>query len=146
MSDTAYARLFMAAMALGCLAIAASLPVRSQAASARRLRVALVLDVQGAQGQINRPALPGIKRAVNAFGIEGTVVTATVKAGEGASFLDAGRHGFDLVIGLGAIAADSIESPARQLPGTRFAIVDTSVSQFRSRHANIEGSLSGSPP
>jgi basic membrane protein A len=129
----------LAAVSVGILVLLASPRDRSLASPARSLRVALVLDVQGALGQINRPAVPGLRRAIKAFGVKGTVITATIKAGEGASFLDAGRQGYDLVIGLGFLAADTMESPARLLPHTRFAIVDTSVGQFRSRHANIEG-------
>ena len=129
----------LTAISLGSVAIVASLPDGSRASPARQLRVALVLDVEGAQGQINRPALPGLRRAIKSFGVEGTVVTTTAKAGEGASFLDVGRRGYDLAIGLGAIAADSMEAPALQLPHTRFAIVDASVDQFKSPHRNIQG-------
>jgi basic membrane protein A and related proteins len=135
---------FVATLAAVALVVAATIADsgNGSAATARRpLRVALVFDPLGPQSQISRPALPGLKRAVRTFGIQGTAITPTVKARSIASFLSAGRQGYDLVIGLGSLVAGEMDRAARELPRTRFADVDASVSQFPSHPKNVAGFL-----
>jgi len=102
---------------VGLAATIASAGNGSAATASRPVRVALVFDLIGPQSQVSRPSLPGLKRAVREFGNQGTAITPTVKAGLIASFLSAGRQGYDLVIAIGALAAEDAERAARQLPG-----------------------------
>ena len=122
------------------LSVAVANPGKGPAATSRKpLRVALVFDLIGPQSPISRPSLPGLKRAIDTFGVRGTTFTPTVKAGMVASFIDAARQGNDLVIGIGALAVEDADRAARAFPHTRFAVVDGSVTELPVRRKNLAG-------
>jgi len=129
----------LAAVALGIGATLLDTVNGSAARASRPLRVALVFDLIGPQSAISRPSLPGLKRAIDTLGVQGTTITPTVKAGLAASFFSAARTGNDLVITIGALALEDADRAARSFPQTRFAAVDGSVSQLSARRKNLAG-------
>lgn len=130
----------LAATTIAATGVGVTVPGPGSATANRQpLRVALVFDMIGPRSPVSRPSLPGLKRAIRTLGVEGTTITPTVKAGMVASFLTAGRQGYDLVIGIGSLAVEDAARAARKLPGTRFAIVDGSVEQLPSAPKNFAG-------
>ena len=131
----------LAATTVAATGVAVTVPGAGSATANRQpIRVALVFDMLGPQSPVSRPSLPGLKRAIRTLGVEGTTITPTVKAGMVASFLTAGRQGYDLVIGIGSFAVEDAARAARELPAHRFASSTARSSSFRHRRRTSQDS------
>ena len=107
--------------------------------SDRRLRVGLVVEATGIDHPYCHGAYLGLERAVRELGIRGRVLTPAPKEGYVPSLSLLARQKYDLVIGLGHLAAAAIDRVSTEFPETRFAIVDFAHDDLAHRPANVVG-------
>ena len=80
-------------------------------------------------------------QAEDELGIEGRVVVSRSNADYVPNLASLAQQGYDLVIGVGFLMADAVETVAGQFPETSFAIVDYSQSEMTSDPRNVRGLL-----
>jgi basic membrane protein A len=106
--------------------------------SERRLRVGLVTEPAGIDHPYNHGGYLGLERAVRELGIRGRVLTPAPKEGYVPSLSLLARQ-YDLVIGIGHLAAAAIDRVATGFPETRFAILDFAHDDLAHRPTNVVG-------
>jgi basic membrane protein A and related proteins len=105
-----------------------------------RLRVALVTDIGGLNDRgFNALAYRGLQSAETELGVTGRVFISESAADYVPNLSTAAQRGFDLVIAVGFLMAESTSSVAEQFPDTRFAIVDVSAPSLDGSPANVRG-------
>jgi basic membrane protein A and related proteins len=109
---------------------------------ANGVRVGLVTDVGGLDDRsFNHLANQGLLRAEDELGVAGRVVVSRANADYVPNLASLAQQGFDLVIGVGFLMADAIETVAGQFPETSFAIIDSSQAEMGSNPRNVRGLL-----
>jgi basic membrane protein A len=106
--------------------------------SERRLRVGLVTEPAGIDHPYNHGGYLGLERAVRELRIRGRVLTPAPKEGYVPSLSLLARQ-YDLVIGIGHLAAAAIDRVATGFPETRFAILDFAHDDLAHRPTNVVG-------
>jgi basic membrane protein A len=106
--------------------------------SERRLRVGLVTEPAGIDHPYNHGGYLGLERAVRELRIRGRVLTPAPKDGYVPSLSLLARQ-YDLVIGIGHLAAAAIDRVATGFPETRFAILDFAHDDLAHRPTNVVG-------
>ena len=104
------------------------------------LRVALVTDIGGLNDRgFNALAYRGLKNAEAGLGVEGRVFISKTAADYVPNLSAAANRGFDLVVAVGFLMADSTAAVARQFPTTSFAIVDVPAASLEAKPRNVRG-------
>jgi basic membrane protein A and related proteins len=106
------------------------------------VQIGLVTDV----GQLNdrgfnQLAYEGLKRAEKELGIKIRVAQSRSASDYVPNHTALARDGFDLVIGVGFAQGDAVNSAAKSLPDSRFAIIDVDQSTLKDKPANVVGIL-----
>ena len=105
-----------------------------------QLRVGLVADVGGLNDRgFNALANDGLERAKAELGVEGRVISTKSTADYVTSLSALAQQGYDLVIGVGFLMTDAVDTVATKFPNTKFAIVDVSQAGLAHRPANVQG-------
>jgi basic membrane protein A len=105
-----------------------------------RLRVALVTDIGGLNDRgFNALAYRGLQSTERELGVTGRVFISKSAADYVPNLSTAAQRGFDLVIAVGFLMAESTASVAEQFPDTRFAIVDVSAPSLAGTPENVRG-------
>lgn len=106
------------------------------------IRVGLVTDIGGLDDRsFNFLANMGLERAKEQLGVEGRVVTSRANADYVPNLSSLAQQGYDLVVGVGFLMAESVETVAGRFPDTSFAIIDFSQAAMPSSPANVRGLL-----
>ncbi|HEX5782605.1 MAG TPA: BMP family ABC transporter substrate-binding protein [Solirubrobacteraceae bacterium] len=106
------------------------------------IKVGLVTDIGGLNDRsFNQLANEGLERAKSELGIEGRAVTSESDADYVPNLSRLAQEQYDLVIGVGFLMADSINTVAKQFPDTNFAIIDFSQAALEAKPANVRGLL-----
>jgi len=106
------------------------------------LRVGLVTDIGRLDDRsFNFLANQGLERAEEELGVDGRVVASRSNADYVPNLSALAQQDYDLVIGVGFLMAEAIETVAGQFPGTRFAIVDHAQTAMDSKPKNVRGLL-----
>ncbi len=120
----------------------ATTAAETQAAPGSGIRVGLVTDIGGLDDRsFNFLANKGLERAEDELGIQGRVVVSRSNADYVPNLASLAQQDYDLVIGVGFLMADAVETVAKQFPGTSFAIIDYSQSAMKSKPKNVHGLL-----
>jgi basic membrane protein A len=106
------------------------------------VKIGLVTDV----GQLNdrgfnQLAYKGLKRAEKELGVQIRVAQSRSSSDYVPNHTALARDGFDLVIGVGFAQGDAVNSAAKSLPDSRFAIIDVDQSTLKDKPANVVGIL-----
>ena len=89
------------------------------------LKVGMVFDIGGRGDQsFNDSAYRGLEWATDAFGITHIEIEPGADADRESGLRMVASQGFDLIIGVGFLFADSMTAVAKEFPNTKFAIVD----------------------
>ena len=89
------------------------------------IKVGLVTDIGGLNDRsFNQLANEGLERAKSELGVEGRALTSESDADYVPNLSTLAQQQYDLVIGVGFLMADSINTVAKQFPDTNFAIID----------------------
>ena len=97
------------------------------------------MEPKGIDDPYNRGAYLGLERAVRELGVRGRVLTPAPKEGYVPSVALLARQKYDLVIGMGFLAAPGIDKVATGFPDTRFAIIDVAHDELAHRPKNVLG-------
>ena len=131
-----------ATLVLAALFAASVLATPGASAPAKRqLRVGLILQTTDISDPYDGLAFRGFQRAVRQLGIEGRVVAPNPKGGVLPAILYLARKKYDLVIGFGFLEVRAIDAAALKFPGTRFAIIDSSLRDLPHKPRNVRGGV-----
>jgi basic membrane protein A len=106
------------------------------------IRVGLVTDIGGLDDRsFNFLANQGLERAEDQLGIDGRVLISKSNSDYVPNLSQLGRQGYDLVIGVGFLMAEAVETVANRFPDVNFAIIDYSQAAMKSKPKNVRGLL-----
>jgi basic membrane protein A len=106
------------------------------------IRVGLVTDIGGLDDRsFNFLANEGLTRAEEELGVEGRVVISRANSDYVPNLSSLAQQDYDLVIGVGFLMAEAVETVAKRFPDVNFGIIDYSVTQMKSAPTNVRGLL-----
>ncbi|HEX5782591.1 MAG TPA: BMP family ABC transporter substrate-binding protein [Solirubrobacteraceae bacterium] len=114
----------------------------SQAEEKPAIKVGLVTDIGGLNDRsFNQLANEGLEKAKSELGAEGQALTSKSNADYVPNLSRLAQQQYDLVIGVGFLMADAVNTVATKFPDTNFAIIDFPQSALKSKPANVRGLL-----
>jgi basic membrane protein A len=106
------------------------------------IKIGLVTDIGGLNDRsFNQLANEGLEQAKSELGAEGRALTSKSNADYVPNLSTLAQQKYDLVIGVGFLMADAIDTVAKKFPDTNFAIIDFSQAGLKSKPANVRGLL-----
>jgi basic membrane protein A and related proteins len=106
------------------------------------IKVGLVTDIGGLNDRsFNQLANEGLERAKSELGVEGQAVTSKSNADYVPNLSRLAQQKYDLVIGVGFLMADAVNTVATKFPDTKFAIIDFPQSGLKNKPTNVRGLL-----
>jgi basic membrane protein A len=106
------------------------------------IKVGLVTDIGGLNDRsFNQLANEGLERAKSELGVEGRVLTSESDADYVPNLSSLAQQKYDLVVGVGFLMSDAINTVATKFPDTNFAIIDFSQAALADKPANVRGLL-----
>ena len=114
----------------------------TEAASGTALKIGLVTDIGGLDDRsFNFLANQGLDQAEDDLGVEGRVVISRSNADYVPNLTSLAKAKYDLVIAVGFLMADALDTVAKQFPDTNFAIIDFAQEEMKSKPKNVRGLL-----
>jgi basic membrane protein A len=106
------------------------------------LKIGLVTDIGGLDDRsFNFLANKGLKQAERELGVQGRVVVSRSNADYIPNLSSLGSKKYDLVIAVGFLMADAVDTVAKRFPDANFAIIDFPQGDLKSKPANVRGLL-----
>jgi basic membrane protein A and related proteins len=110
------------------------------AAAASGPRVGLVTDIGGLNDRsFNHLAYVGLQRAQTQLGARGRVLTSTANSQYVPNLSSLARQHYDLVVAVGFLMADAVDTVAKRYPDVTFAIIDYPWEGLKSKPKNVVG-------
>jgi basic membrane protein A len=114
----------------------------SSSDSAKKIKVGLVTDIGGLNDRsFNQLANEGLTRAKSELGVDTRVLTSKSNADYVPNLSTLAQQKYDLVIGVGFLMADAVDTVASKFPTTKFAVIDVDQSTLKHKPANVQGLL-----
>jgi basic membrane protein A len=114
----------------------------TEAPAEEQLKVGLVTDIGGLNDRsFNQLANDGLERAKSELGVEGRVLISAANSDYVPNLSTLAQQKFDLVIGVGFLMAEAMNTVASKFPDTNFAIIDVDATQLESKPTNVSGVL-----
>jgi len=108
----------------------------------KSIKVGLVTDIGGLNDRsFNSLANAGLQKAKSELGIDGRVLTSKSNADYVPNLSTLAQQKYDLVIGVGFLMADAVDTVAKKFPDTKFAIIDVDATGLKGKPSNVEGLL-----
>jgi basic membrane protein A len=115
---------------------------KSSSSGGKKIKVGLVTDIGGLNDRsFNQLAYQGLKNAQSQLGIQGRVLTSKSNADYVPNLSTLAQQHYDLVIGVGFLMADAMDTVASKFPNTKFAIIDVDATTLKHKPKNVEGLL-----
>ncbi|HET6547819.1 MAG TPA: BMP family ABC transporter substrate-binding protein [Solirubrobacter sp.] len=109
---------------------------------AKQIKVGLVTDIGGLNDRsFNQLANEGLERAKSELGVEGRVLVSKANSDYVPNLSTLAQQKYDLVIGVGFLMADAMNTVASKFPDTKFAIIDVDATTLKSKPTNVSGAL-----
>ncbi len=106
------------------------------------IKVGIVTDIGGLNDRsFNQLANEGLERAKSELGIEGRAVTSGSNADYVPNLSSLAQQDYDLVIGVGFLMAEAVNTVATRFPETNFAIIDFPQAGLEDKPKNVRGLL-----
>ena len=106
------------------------------------IKAGVVTDIGGLNDRsFNALANAGIKRAADELGIEERVLLSKQQGDYIPNLTTLAQQQFDLIIGVGFLMADAMNTVATKVPTSNFAIVDFSATALKDKPKNVQGLL-----
>ena len=106
------------------------------------IKVGLVTDIGGLNDRsFNQLANEGLERAKSELGVEGRALTSESDADYVPNLSTLAQQKYDLVIGVGFLMSEAVNTVAKQFPDTNFAIIDFPQAGLADKPANVRGLL-----
>jgi basic membrane protein A len=114
----------------------------TEASKGPSMKIGLVTDIGGLDDRsFNFLANKGLDRAKSDLGVEGRVVVSRANADYVPNLTSLAKAKYDLVIAVGFLMADAVDTVATQFPDTNFAIIDFAQEALKSKPRNVRGLL-----
>jgi basic membrane protein A len=114
----------------------------TQATTGKKIRVGLVTDIGGLNDRsFNALANKGLNDAKSQLGVEGRVLTSDSNSDYVPNLSTLAQQKYDLVIGVGFLMAEAVNTVAKKFPDTKFAVIDVSQASLKDKPTNVEGLL-----
>jgi basic membrane protein A len=114
----------------------------SETPEKKAIKVGLVTDIGGLNDRsFNQLANAGLERAKSELGVEGRVLTSKSDADYVPNLSTLAQQKYDLVIGVGFLMSNAMNTVATKFPDTNFAIIDFPQSALKAKPANVRGLL-----
>jgi basic membrane protein A len=111
-------------------------------APASDIKIALVTDVGGLNDRgFNQLANQGLERAKTELGVEGRVFISRSNADYVPNLTTAAKGDYDLVVAVGFLMAEALDTVAKRFTNVNFAIVDFPQVALASKPVNVRGLL-----
>src|SRR5918995_3556764 len=108
----------------------------------KKIKVGIVTDIGGLNDRsFNQLANEGLERAKSELGVEGRALTSSKNSDYVPNLSSLAQQQYDLVIGVGFLMAEAVETVAKKFPDTNFAIIDYPQAAMKSKPANVDGLL-----
>jgi basic membrane protein A len=108
----------------------------------KSIKVGLVTDIGGLNDRsFNQLANEGLERAKSELGVDGRVLTSKSDADYVPNLSTLAQQKYDLVIGVGFLMSDAMNTVATKFPDTNFAIIDFPQAALKDKPANVRGLL-----
>jgi basic membrane protein A len=109
---------------------------------ATKVKVGLVTDIGGLNDRsFNQLANEGLERAKSELGADTRVLISSKNSDYVPNLSTLAQQKYDLVIGVGFLMAEAVETVAGKFPDTKFAVIDVSAAGMKSKPTNVEGLL-----
>jgi len=109
---------------------------------AKKIKVGLVTDIGGLNDRsFNQLANAGLEKAKSELGIDGRVLTSKSNSDYVPNLSSLAQQKEDLVIGVGFLMADAMNTVAKKFPDTKFAIIDVDATTLKDKPQNVTGLL-----
>jgi basic membrane protein A len=106
----------------------------------KQIKVGLVTDIGGLNDRsFNHLAYVGLQRAQSGLGVQGRVLTSNSNADYVPNLSTLAQQHYDLVIGVGFLMTDAVNTVAKKFPKVKFAGVDMSVNDLKDKPSNFQG-------
>jgi basic membrane protein A len=114
----------------------------SGSSSAKQIKVGVVTDIGGLNDRsFNFLANKGLQDAVKQLGVQGRVLISKSNADYIPNLTTLAQQKYDLVVAVGFLMADALDTVATKFPNVKFAIIDFSASQLKHKPKNVQGLL-----
>jgi basic membrane protein A len=108
----------------------------------KSIKVGLVTDIGGLNDRsFNQLANAGLEKAKSELGVDTRVLTSKSNADYVPNLSSLAQQKYDLVIGVGFLMADAMDTVARKFPDVNFAIIDNSQAALKHKPTNVRGLL-----
>ncbi len=105
-----------------------------------KLKVGLVTDIGGLNDRsFNQLANEGLERAKSELGVTGRVLTSKANSDYVPNLSALAQQKYDLIIGVGFLMAEAMDTVAAKFPQSKFAIIDVDVTSLKSKPTNVQG-------
>jgi basic membrane protein A and related proteins len=112
------------------------------AAGGKKIKVGLVTDIGGLNDRsFNQLAYQGLQQAGNRLGVTTRVLPSKSNADYVPNLSTLAQQKYDLVIGVGFLMADAMDTVASKFPNTKFAIIDVDQTTLKHKPSNVQGLL-----
>jgi basic membrane protein A len=109
---------------------------------AKKIKVGLVTDIGGLNDRsFNQLANDGLTRAKSELGADTRVLTSKSNADYVPNLSTLAQQKYDLVIGVGFLMAEAVDTVATKFPDTKFAVIDVDQTTMKHKPANVQGLL-----
>ncbi|WP_028064697.1 BMP family lipoprotein [Solirubrobacter soli] len=109
---------------------------------AKKIKVGLVTDIGGLNDRsFNQLANQGLEKAKADLGVETRVLVSKANSDYVPNLSTLAQQKFDLVIGVGFLMADAMDTVSSKFPDTKFAIIDVDATGLKSKPQNVSGAL-----
>jgi basic membrane protein A and related proteins len=114
----------------------------SEEQAAESIKAGVVTDIGGLNDRsFNALANKGIKQAESELGVETRVLISNSNGDYVPNLTTLAQQQFDLIIPVGFLMADAVNTVATQLPDAQFAIVDFPAAALKDKPKNVQGLL-----
>jgi len=106
------------------------------------IKVGLVTDIGGLNDRsFNQLANEGLERAKSELGVETRVLISKANSDYVPNLSTLAQQQYDLVIGVGFLMAEAMNTVAPKFPNTKFAIIDVDATGLEAKPTNVSGVL-----
>ena len=115
---------------------------RKSTPAAKSIKVGLVTDIGGLNDRsFNQLANEGLERAKSELGVETRVLVSKADSDYIPNLSTLAQQKYDLVIGVGFLMAEAINTVATKFPDTKFAVIDVDATTLKDKPTNVAGLL-----
>jgi basic membrane protein A and related proteins len=109
---------------------------------AKKIKVGLVTDIGGLNDRsFNQLANEGLEKAKSELGVETRVLVSKANSDYVPNLSTLAQQKYDLVIGVGFLMAEAMDTVGSKFPDTKFAIIDVDATGLKSKPQNVSGAL-----